>query len=114
MKESEPSRRRFLARVVAALNALVALVVATPAAGYLLSPLLRRRSSRWVAIGRASKFGAEIPQREEAIPGLPPDSSFAGSKLRHEWAREHLMEPHPIRYQSDGLRPIVRMPDFRL
>lgn len=63
MKEPEPSRRGFLARVVVALNALVALVVATPAAGYLLSPLLRRRSSQWVAIGRASMFAAGIPQR---------------------------------------------------
>ncbi len=63
MKEWEPSRRRFLARVVVALNALVAMVVATPAAGYLLSPLLRRRSSQWVAIGRVSKFVAGIPQR---------------------------------------------------
>ncbi|MFQ5494468.1 MAG: ubiquinol-cytochrome c reductase iron-sulfur subunit [Phycisphaerae bacterium] len=63
MRESEPSRRRFLARVVVALNALVAMVVATPAGGYLLSPLLRRRSSQWVVIGRASKFRVGIPQR---------------------------------------------------
>ncbi len=63
MKESEPSRRRFLARVVVALNALVAMVVATPAAGYLLSPLLRRKSNQWVAIGRSSKFVTGIPQR---------------------------------------------------
>jgi quinol---cytochrome c reductase iron-sulfur subunit, bacillus type len=63
MKQSEPSRRRFLARVVVALNALVAMVVATPAAGYLLSPLLRRRSSQWVAIGKASAFSTGSPQR---------------------------------------------------
>lgn len=63
MKESEPSRRRFLARVVVVLNALVAMVVATPAAGYLLSPLLRRRSSQWVAIGGVTKFKSETPQR---------------------------------------------------
>ncbi len=63
MNGSEPSRRRFLGRVVVALNALVAMAVATPAVGYLLSPLLRQRSSRWVAIGGASKFVADTPQR---------------------------------------------------
>ncbi len=63
MIKSEPSRRTFLARVVVALNALVAMVMATPAVGYLLSPLLKRRSNQWVAIGKASKFVAGIPQR---------------------------------------------------
>lgn len=63
MTDSEPSRRRFLARVVVALNAVVTALVATPAVGYLLSPLLRRRSIQWVAIGRASKFVAGIPRR---------------------------------------------------
>jgi quinol---cytochrome c reductase iron-sulfur subunit, bacillus type len=63
MSDSQPSRRRFLARVVVALNAVIAMVVATPAAGYLLSPLLRRRSSQWVAIGKASMFAAKTPQR---------------------------------------------------
>ncbi len=63
MIESEPSRRGFLARVVLGLNAVVALLVATPAAGYLLSPLLRRRSSQWVAIGKPSTFVAGNPKR---------------------------------------------------
>ncbi len=63
MAESEPSRRGFLARVVIALNALIAIIVATPAVGYLLSPLLRQRSSQWVVIGKATKFVAGVPQR---------------------------------------------------
>ena len=28
--------------------------------------------------------------------------------------RDYLLEPHPIRYRADGVRPLVRMPDFRL
>ncbi len=63
MNEPGSSRRRFLSRVVVALNALVAMVVATPAVGYLLSPLLRRRSSLWVAIGKASTFVGKTPER---------------------------------------------------
>ncbi len=54
------------------------------------------------------------PERDEAIPGLPPDLSYAGSKLREDWMRDYLLEPHPIRYRADGVRPLVRMPDFRL
>ncbi len=28
--------------------------------------------------------------------------------------RGYLVEPHPILYQADGIRPLLRMPDFRL
>ena len=45
-----------------ALNALAALLVATPAIGYVLSPLLRRRSGQWVAI-EGSLPGAESAAR---------------------------------------------------
>lgn len=54
------------------------------------------------------------PEREEVMPGLPPDLSYAGSKLREDWMRDYLVEPHPIRYQRDGVRPLLRMPAFRL
>jgi len=62
MDELPPCRRRFLARVVVVLNAFVAMVVATPAVGYLLSPILKRRSSQWVAIGKASQFASHDPR----------------------------------------------------
>ncbi len=54
------------------------------------------------------------PERNEIIPGLPPDLSYAGSKLQEDWMRDYLVAPHPIRYQADGVRPLLRMPDFRL
>ncbi len=54
------------------------------------------------------------PERQEVIPGLPPDLNYAGSKLREDWMRDYLLEPHPIRYQSDGVRPLLRMPDYHL
>ncbi len=63
MRATPPSRRRFLARVVVALNALVGVLIAAPAFGYLLTPLLRRRSSQWVAIDKVSKFLGSAPHR---------------------------------------------------
>ncbi len=46
-----------------ALNAVVAALMATPAIGYVLSPLLRRRSGQWVVIDKASKFPGGAPRR---------------------------------------------------
>jgi len=63
MSERSPSRRGFLARVVVGLNALAAMIVGTPAVGYLLSPILKRRTSQWVAIGQVSQFGSQSPKR---------------------------------------------------
>ena len=63
MKEPDPSRRRFLVRIVIAINALVAALVATPAVGYLLSPLLKRRSGQWVVIDQASATVGGPPRR---------------------------------------------------
>lgn len=54
------------------------------------------------------------PNRREVIPGLPPDLSYAGSKLREDWMRSYLANPRAIRYKSDGVRPEIRMPDYRL
>lgn len=53
-------------------------------------------------------------KRYEVVPGLPPDLSYAGNKLRPEWIRNFLLKPHPIRYQADGVRSALRMPNFHL
>ena len=51
------SRRSFLMNVGIALNAVVALAIATPVLAYLLGPLLRRNEYRqWIAIGRVDDF----------------------------------------------------------
>lgn len=50
---------------VAIVNAITAGLLATPCLGYLLSPLLRRRGSRWVSLGPASQFQAQDSQRVE-------------------------------------------------
>jgi len=80
MKEPDPSRRRFLARIVVALNALLAMVVATPAVGYVLSPLLRRRSRQWVGVGRASTFVNRRPQQVSYL--YQDQSGYAVEQLR--------------------------------
>ncbi len=51
------TRRTFLMNVGIALNAAVALVIATPVVVYLLGPVLRRKEYlQWIAIGNVSEF----------------------------------------------------------
>ena len=51
------TRRTFLMNVGIALNAMVALAIATPVVAYVLGPVLRRREYlQWTAIGNTSDF----------------------------------------------------------
>jgi Rieske Fe-S protein len=51
------TRRTFLMNVGIALNAAVALVIATPVVAYLLGPVLRRKEYlEWIAIGDVNDF----------------------------------------------------------
>ena len=51
------TRRTFLMNVGIALNAAVALVIATPVVAYVLGPVLRRKDYlQWIAIGSVSDF----------------------------------------------------------
>jgi menaquinol-cytochrome c reductase iron-sulfur subunit len=51
------TRRTFLMNVGIALNAAVALLIATPVVAYVLGPLLRRKDYlQWIAIGDVSDF----------------------------------------------------------
>ena len=51
------TRRTFLMNVGIALNAAVALLIATPVVSYLLGPVLRRKEYlQWIAIGNVSDF----------------------------------------------------------
>jgi len=57
LEQERVSRRTFLMNVGIALNAAVALVIATPVVAYLLGPVLMRREYRkWVAIGNVNDF----------------------------------------------------------
>lgn len=62
MTEPEPARRRFLTRIVVGLNAAVAVLIAIPAIGYLVSPLIKRGASWWVSIGRVTDLMARRPR----------------------------------------------------
>jgi menaquinol-cytochrome c reductase iron-sulfur subunit len=51
------TRRTFLMNVGIALNAAVALMIATPVVAYVLGPVLRRRDYlQWIAIGDVNEF----------------------------------------------------------
>lgn len=52
--------------------------------------------------------------RKTSAPGLPPDLSAAGSRLRQAWTASYLLQPTPIRWQRQDQRPVIRMPDYAL
>jgi len=57
LHEERVSRRTFLMNVGIALNAVVALAIATPVVGYLLGPVLRKREYlSWDPVGNVSDF----------------------------------------------------------
>jgi Rieske Fe-S protein len=57
LEEERVSRRTFLMNVGIALNAAVALMIATPVVAYVLGPVLRRKNYlEWIAIGEVSDF----------------------------------------------------------
>jgi Rieske Fe-S protein len=57
LEQERVSRRTFMMNVGIALNAAVALAIATPVVAYLLGPVLRRKEYLdWVDIGKASDF----------------------------------------------------------
>ena len=57
LEQERMSRRTFMMNVGIALNAAVALAIATPVVAYLLGPLLRRKEYLdWVAIGSVNEF----------------------------------------------------------
>ena len=57
LEQERVSRRTFMMNVGIALNAAVALVIATPVVAYLLGPVLRRKDYlEWITIGNVSDF----------------------------------------------------------
>lgn len=57
LEQERLSRRSFMMNIGIALNAAVALVIATPVVAYLLGPVLRRKDYlEWVVIGNVSDF----------------------------------------------------------
>lgn len=52
--------------------------------------------------------------RLQEVAGFPPTLDYAGSKLNRDWVVEYLLNPYPIRWKSQGVRPDIQMPLFRL
>lgn len=57
LEEDRVTRRTFLMNVGIALNAAVALAIATPVVAYLLGPVIKRREYlAWISLGDANQF----------------------------------------------------------
>jgi menaquinol-cytochrome c reductase iron-sulfur subunit len=55
-RESKPPRRRFLLGAAALLAGLAGAAAGIPILSYVLDPLLRRRSDRWIRLGKIADF----------------------------------------------------------
>lgn len=62
---SEISRRGFIKIAIALFNGLIALLLAIPGLGYLLTPVLRKTGEKWIPIGSRGKFTPGTPQKAE-------------------------------------------------
>lgn len=79
--EDSSGRRRFLSGIVVGLNAVTGLLLAVPALGYLLSPLLRARASTWVRLGPIGSF----PAGQDTVVAefsVHDDAGFTGGRVR--------------------------------
>jgi menaquinol-cytochrome c reductase iron-sulfur subunit len=86
------TRRTFLMNVGIALNALVALAIATPVVAYVLGPVLRRKDYLdWIALGNAADFH---PGETTLVTYRNP---FANS-----WDGETANVPAYVRCSEDG------------
>ena len=45
---------------------------------------------------------------------VPPSLYGAGDRYQREWVQNYLRDPHNRRFQKEGVRPTIRMPDYRL
>ena len=58
------TRRQALKALIAGINGLIAMTLAVPVLGYLLTPLLRKTgAAAWVALGPAADFRGPEPRR---------------------------------------------------
>lgn len=63
MIDKDIPRRGFLKIAIAILNGLIAVALAIPGLGYLLTPLFRKGVETWVPLGSVSEFNSAEPQK---------------------------------------------------
>jgi menaquinol-cytochrome c reductase iron-sulfur subunit len=81
-----PDRRAFLRRLTLGLTGLGAAIVAVPAVGFVLGPLLRRIPNQWRDVGPVTRFA--IQDTVEVTFEDPSPAPWAGvSALTGAWLR---------------------------
>jgi quinol---cytochrome c reductase iron-sulfur subunit, bacillus type len=77
--KASPTRRKFLERLTIALGALAAAIVALPALGFTLAPVLRKPREVWRSVGPMAGFpvGQTVAVRMENGSALPWDGVSA-------------------------------------
>jgi nitric oxide reductase subunit C len=58
--------------------------------------------------------GCHEPPADKPRDGTPPELAASGSRYQAAWVQTYLQRPHRRRWSQEGVRPILRMPDFQL
>ncbi len=82
------TRRRFFGWMISAVSALIALGLAIPLAGYVISPAFRRRSQPWVEVGTLSELAIAQPKQLEYIQAIQ-DGWMTTKIHKAVWAVKH-------------------------
>lgn len=81
-------RRGFLKMAIAGLNGLIALALAIPGVGYLLTPVFRKGSQTWINLGNLNNFPSGEPRK--AVFGYMTQLDYTRTeKKRFVWVRLH-------------------------
>jgi cytochrome c2/uncharacterized membrane protein len=54
------------------------------------------------------------PPADKPRGDTPPELAAAGSRYQTAWVQTYLQRPHRRRWAQEGVRPVLRMPDFQL
>ncbi len=63
MVNQDLPRRNFFKHAIVVLNSLIALALAVPGLGFLLSPIFKNEEEIWIELGPQSRFRSEAPQK---------------------------------------------------
>ena len=93
--DTELPRRRFLTLAIGLLNGLIALALAVPGVGYLLTPVFRQGSATWVRLGSVGDFGSGRPRKVD-FKYVSQSGYSRSEKTRFVWVVADLDESSKV------------------
>lgn len=88
---TNPTRRGFLERAIAAIAVLIGAFLAVPLAGYTVLPAFRKRQQDWIDIADPSQLKIHVPEKVEVA-----------LSIRDGWRKTTVMKSVWVVRQSEG------------